>query len=175
MMIAMRLGAKYDSAMAELWCARTSLSGPPRSLLSVWFLVSTRYFSTSLGRSIALTAIHQLRGDNLVENRHIGGDSEHLLAQFELFYGLSGHVIHCSRGHFGYLPHHMLLNHEQAAIGTRYRTLYHQQIALRIRLNHLQFLCRHARVTHMTGHAGSLQNAARRRTRTNRTRRARTV
>src|SRR5881227_396772 len=99
----MRPGAKYASTMAELRCASTSLAGASRSLLPVWFPTTARYLSTSLGRSIALTAIHQLRGDNLVENRHIGGDSEHLLAQFELFYGLSGHVIHCSRGHFGYL------------------------------------------------------------------------
>src|SRR5438270_11899177 len=123
-MVTMRLWAKYGATMAELRCASTSLAGPTRSLLLVWFLVTTRYFSTSLGRSIALTAIHQLCGDNLVENRHIGGGSEHLLAQFELFYGLSGHVIHCSRGHFGHLPHHMLLNHEQTAIGTGHRTLY---------------------------------------------------
>src|SRR5213082_231357 len=102
-MIGMRPGTKYDSAMAELWCASTSLACAACSLLPVWFLVTARYFSTSLGRSIALTAIHQLCGDNLVENRHIGGNSEHLLAQFELFYGLSGHVIHCSRRHFGYL------------------------------------------------------------------------
>src|SRR5437588_6276585 len=103
MMVTMRLWAKYDATMAELCCARTSLARPARSLLLVWFLVTARYFSTSLGRSIALTTIDQLCGDNLVENRHIGCNSEHLLAQFELFYGLTGHVIHCSRGHFGYL------------------------------------------------------------------------
>src|ERR1051326_5027165 len=148
----MRPGTKYGPTMAELRRASTSLAGASRSLLAVWFLTTTRYLSTSLGRSIALTAIHQLRGDNLVENRHIGGDSKHLLAQFELFYGLSGHVIHCSRGHFGYLPHHMLLNHEQTAIGARHRTFYQQQIALRIRLNHFQFLCRHTRIAHVDGH-----------------------
>src|SRR5256714_14625793 len=101
----MRPGTKYGSAMAELWCASTSLAGASRSLLPVWFLTTTRYFSTSLGRSIALTAIHQLCSDNLVENRHIGGESENLPAQFELLYGLSGPVYHCSRGHFGYLLH----------------------------------------------------------------------
>src|SRR5437588_8157914 len=152
----MRPGAKYGSAMTELWCATTSLADASRSLLPVWFLTTTRYFRTSLGRSIALTAIHQLCSDNLVENRHIGGDSEHLLAQFELFYGLSGHVIHCSRGHFGYLPHHMLLNHEQTTIGAGHRALDQQQIALRIRLNHLQFLRCHTRIAHMTSHACSL-------------------
>src|SRR5438034_699294 len=116
MMVRMRLRAKYCTAMAELGRAGTSLASTARSLLLIWFFATARYFSASFCRSIALTAIHQLRSHNLVENRHIGGDSEHLLAQFELFNGLSGHVIHCSRGHFGYLPHHMLLNHEQACI-----------------------------------------------------------
>src|SRR6266487_4713432 len=63
----------------------------------------------------------------------------------------------------------MLLNHEQAAIGTRYRTLHHQQIALRISLNYLQFLRRYARIPHLTSHTRSLEDAARRRARTNRT------
>src|SRR5437588_5344809 len=103
MMVRMRFWAKYYTAMTELRRAGTPLASTTRPLLLIWFSVTARYLSASFGRSIALTAIHQLCGDNLVENRHIGGDSEHLLAQFELFYGLSGHVIHCSRGHFGYL------------------------------------------------------------------------
>src|SRR6266699_6204754 len=156
MMISMRLWAKDNSAMAELWSASAPLSRTACSLLFIGFLVAARYFTASLRRSISLTAIHQLRGDNLVENRHIGGDSEHLLAQFELFYGLSGHVIHCSCGHCGYLIHHMLLNHEQTTIGAGHRALDQQQIALRIRLNHLQFLRCHTRIAHMTSHACSL-------------------
>src|SRR5579863_218406 len=55
------------------------------------------------------------------------------------------------------LPHHMLLNHEQAAIGARDRTLDQQQVSLRISLNHLQFLRRHTRITHVAGHACSLE------------------
>src|SRR2546423_15690023 len=111
MVIRMRPGAKDSTTVAELGSTRTSLTGATCSLLLVRFLITARYFSASLGRSSALTAIHQLCGDNLVQNRHIRGDSEHLLAQFELIYGLAGHVIHCSRGHCG-LPHHMLLNCE---------------------------------------------------------------
>src|SRR5436309_9951264 len=105
MMVGMWFWPKYATAVAELWCASTSLTSTARSFLPVWFFVTARYLSASLGRSIALTTIHQLCGDNLMENRHIGGHSEHLLAQFELIYGFSSHVIHCSRGHYG-LPHH---------------------------------------------------------------------
>src|SRR6266516_3435172 len=103
MMISMRLGAKHNTTMTELWRTRAPLSGAACSFLFIWLFTTARYFTTSLRRSVSLTAIHQLCGDNLVENRHIGGNSEHLLAQFELLYGLSGHVIYCSRGHFGYL------------------------------------------------------------------------
>src|SRR2546427_4882714 len=103
MMVFTRLGTKYSSAMTELRCAGASLSSAACSFLLIRLSAAARYLTASLRRSIPLTAIHQLRGDNLVENRHVGGNSKHLLAQFELFYGLSGHVIHCSRGHFGYL------------------------------------------------------------------------
>src|SRR5215469_3721500 len=103
MMVSMRLWTKYCATMTELWSACAALAGTPRSFLLIWLSTSARYFTARLRRSVSLTAIHQLRGDNLVENRHVRGDSEHLLAQFELSYGLSGHVIHCSRGHFGYL------------------------------------------------------------------------
>src|SRR6266568_758441 len=123
MMVFTRLRAKYITTMTELRCAGASLPGAACPFLLIRLSTATCYFTASLRRSIPLTAIHQLRGDHLVEDRHVGGNSEHLLAQFELFNGLSGHVIHCSRGHFGYLPHHMLLNHEQAAIGTGHRTL----------------------------------------------------
>src|SRR5712692_3450332 len=105
MMIRMRLWAKYSTTMAELRRACAPLSRTTCSLLFIGLLVAARYFTASLRRSISLTAIHQLCGDNLVENRHIRGHSEHLLAQLELFYGLSGHVIHCSCGHCGYLIH----------------------------------------------------------------------
>src|SRR5437762_11032457 len=103
MMIRVRPGTPYHTAMTELRCAGAPLAGMTRSLLSVGLFISARHFGASLGRSITLTTIHQLRGDHLVENRHMGGNSEHLFAQFELIYGLSGHVIHCSRGHCGYL------------------------------------------------------------------------
>src|SRR6266581_7563514 len=103
MMIGMRLGAKYNTTMTELWRTSAPLPGAACSLLLIRLSTATRYFTASLRRSVSLAAIHQLRGDNLVENRHIRGNSEHLLAQFELLYGLSGHVIYCSRGHFGYL------------------------------------------------------------------------
>src|ERR1051326_9037626 len=46
---------------------------------------------------VPLATIHQLGRYNLMENRHIGGNSEHLLAQFELIYGLTGHVIQIGR------------------------------------------------------------------------------
>src|SRR5579859_5544540 len=119
MMVGMRPWTKYTAAMAELRRTSAPLASTARSLLLIWFLVTARYFSASLGRSISLTAIHQLRGDNLVENRHIRGDSEHLLAQFELFYGLSGHVIHCCRGHFGYLiPCFLIVSRPPLAPGT---------------------------------------------------------
>src|SRR6266581_387289 len=98
-----RPGAKDNTAMTELWCADATLSSTTRAFLFVRLSATTGYFTASFCRSISLTAIHQLCCNNLVENRHIGGNSEHLLAQFELFYGLSGHVIHCSRRHFGYL------------------------------------------------------------------------
>src|SRR5579863_6093022 len=103
MVIGMWLRAKNDTTMTKLRSAGTTLTGATGSLLLIWLFISARYLSTSLGRSIALTAIHQLRGDNLMKNCHIGGDSKHLLAQFELLYGLTGLVINCSRRHFGYL------------------------------------------------------------------------
>src|SRR6266550_3828359 len=156
MMVGMRLGTKYSTTMTELRSTSATLSSPACSFLLIRLSTAARYFTASLRRSISLTAIHQLCSDNLVENRHVWGNPEHLLAQFELFYGLSGHVIHCSRGHFDYLPHHMLLNHEQTTIGARHRALDQQQIALRIRLNHLQFLRCHTRIAHMTSHACSL-------------------
>ena len=80
-----------------------TLTGATCTFLFIGFFTPARYLTASFGRSIALTAIHQLCGDNLVEDRHIRDDSEHLLAQFELFYGFTSHVIHCSRGHCGYL------------------------------------------------------------------------
>src|SRR5579884_3695777 len=98
MMIAMRSGTPDHPTMTELRCACAPLACMTRSLLPVRLFIPTRYFGTSLGRSITLTTIHQLCGDHLMQNRHMGGNSEYLFAQFELIYGLSGHVIHCSRG-----------------------------------------------------------------------------
>src|SRR5947209_16354570 len=94
---------KDNTTMTELWGAGTALPSTTRAFLFVWLFATTRYFTASFCRSISLTAIHQLCCNNLVENRNIGGNSEHLLAQFEAFNGLSGHVIHCSRRHLGYL------------------------------------------------------------------------
>src|SRR5690242_13378997 len=104
MMIWVRFGAVSNAAVTELGRTSTTLTGMTSSFLPVWFFITARYFSTSLGGSIALTAVDQLGCDHLVENRDVGGDSEHLLAQFELFKGLTGLIIDCSRGHFG-LPH----------------------------------------------------------------------
>src|SRR5258708_233722 len=102
-MVGMWPRTKYDTTMAERGRTCPSLAGAPCSFLLIRFFIPARSLSASFCRSIALPTIHQLCGHNLGETRHIRGDSEHLLAQFELFYGLSGHVIHCSRGHFGYL------------------------------------------------------------------------
>src|SRR5258708_23665984 len=103
MMIGMRSWTPYDTTMPELWRASTSLASSPRSFLPVGFLATARYFTGSLCRSIALPAIYQLCRDNLVQDRYVRNNSEHLLAQFELFYGLSGHIINFSRGHRRYL------------------------------------------------------------------------
>ena len=114
MVIDVRLWAKYHATMPELRGARAALASAACAFLLIGFSTPARYFTASFRRSIALPAIHQLCGHNLVEYRHVWDNSEHLLAQFELFYGFTSHVIHCSRGHFG-LPHHMLLNHKQPA------------------------------------------------------------
>src|SRR5271157_3626899 len=156
-MVRMRPGTKYSTTVTKLRCTRTTLASVTRSLLSIGLFITARNFTASLSRGIPLAAIDQLRSDNLMENRHIRSNPEHLLAQFELFQGLSGLIIHRSRGHFA-LPHilksirspilkgcmgtgmHLFPNHEQAAIGTRNRALHHQQITLRISLNYLQLL-----------------------------------
>src|SRR6266852_6268021 len=103
MMVLMWFWAKYRAAMTELGGTGAALASAACAFLLIWLFATARYFTASLRRSSALAAIHQLCSDDLVENRLVRGDSEHLLAQFELFYGLSGHVIHCSCGHCVYL------------------------------------------------------------------------
>src|SRR5215831_4931004 len=70
---------------------------------------------------------------------------------------------------------YMLLNHEQPAIGARYRTFHQKQVALRISLNHLQFLCRHTFISHATGHTRAFQHATRCSAGADGTRRAMTI
>src|SRR5436190_23623984 len=102
-MIRMRPGAKYRTTATKLWRTCTALSCAASSLLLVWFFITARYFTALFGGSIALTTVDQLGYDHLVQDRHIRGDAKHLLAQFELLYGLTGQIKHCSRRHFGYL------------------------------------------------------------------------
>src|SRR5579883_944095 len=56
----------------------------------------------------------------------------------------------------------MLLNHQQAPVGSGHRALDQQEIPLGIGLNHLQFLHGHAHISHMTGHARAFKDATRR-------------
>jgi hypothetical protein len=52
--------------MTELRRSRAPLAGIASAFLFIWFFISARNFGTSLGGSIPLTAIDQLRGHNLV-------------------------------------------------------------------------------------------------------------
>src|SRR2546426_10908474 len=97
MMVFTRLGTKYSTAMTELRCASAPLSSAARSFLLVRLSAPPRYFTASLRRSIPLTAIHQLRGDNLLENRHVGGNSKHVRGKLDLVYDLSCHILHSNR------------------------------------------------------------------------------
>src|SRR3954469_18615888 len=108
-MVRMRPRTKYNTAVTELRCTCATLTGITSPFLSIGLFITARNFTASLSRGIPLATIDQLCSDNLMENRHIRSDSEHLLTQFELFQGLTGLIIHCSRGHIG-LPHHMLPN-----------------------------------------------------------------
>src|SRR5579883_1273002 len=69
----------------------------------------------------------------------------------------------------------MLLHHEQAAVGARDGPFHHQQVTLGVSLNYLQSFDCHTLIAHVTGHARSLQDSARRGAGTNRTGRARAV
>src|SRR5882762_6730266 len=88
MMVRMGSRTKYNTAMTELRCTRTTLTSVTCSFLSIGLLITARNLTASLRRSSSLATIHQLCSNNLMENRHIRSDSEHLLAQLELLQGL---------------------------------------------------------------------------------------
>src|SRR4051812_10643450 len=100
MMIVTRSGTPDNAAMPELRSTCATLTGMTRTFLFIRFFITARNFTAGLGRSCTLATVDQLCYHNLVQDRLVWDNSKHLLTQFELFNGLSGHVIHCSRRHF---------------------------------------------------------------------------